>query len=56
MPDEWADASNAFIDHPLWSIQGARKLLMPEIIQFKRALIVVTHLENQILAKPAISV
>lgn len=56
LADVWSHALNAFIDHNLWSIQGTWKLLMPEIIQFKRAPIVVAHLEDQILAKAVIPV
>lgn len=56
MADVWADDLNAFRDHTIWLIQSTWKLLMPEMVQFKRALIVAAHLEDQILAKAAIPV
>ena len=36
MADVWAEALNAFSDRNLWSIQDPWKLLMPEMIQFKK--------------------
>lgn len=56
IPDVWADALNASIDHNLWSIEGSEEAAHAWNYPVQRALIMVTHLENQILAKAAIPV